>query len=304
MEALLKLGREKPKSGRRRTIATMRRKETLCGMIVLLVFSGLAWGDYISEIMDLNPVGYWRLGEMSPTTAYDEVGGNNGTYNSVTLGADGALYGDSNKSAVFTGNPSHTEISHSDSYLLNNGTIQFWFKDLDSIRNAGLFSKDSGGYDTGGHVTAHIKSGRVKVDLQSTSQNYTVETPTINPDTWYLFTLTFGDGGMNLYLNDALVDSNAYTGGLGTSSGGIGNYEPIVLGANAESSGNEITNPLKGYFTGQMDEVAIFDRALMPGEVSRLHEVGLTGMTGIPEPATIALLAMGIPLFVHHRRRS
>ena len=35
----------------------MRRKETLWAMIVLLVFSGLAWGDYISEIMDLNPVG-------------------------------------------------------------------------------------------------------------------------------------------------------------------------------------------------------------------------------------------------------
>jgi hypothetical protein len=49
-------------------------------------------GVYRSDVLADNPVGYWRLGETSGTTATDETANNHsGTYqNGVTLGAAGA----------------------------------------------------------------------------------------------------------------------------------------------------------------------------------------------------------------------
>ena len=75
--------------------------------------------------------------------------------------------------------------------------------------------------------------------------------------------------------------------GLGTTSGGAGNYEPLVFGANSWNSGNWVSSPLKEYFSGLLDEVAIFDRALTDREIGHLYRAA------IPEPGTLALLFIG-----------
>ncbi len=51
--------------------------------------------DYASDLASLNPVSYWRLGESVGTTAFDEMGIQNGTYKkNAVLGAPGADAGD------------------------------------------------------------------------------------------------------------------------------------------------------------------------------------------------------------------
>jgi hypothetical protein len=62
-------------------------------------------GSYSQAILDTpGLLSYWRLGETSGTTAADIKGGRSGIYEgNVTLGAAGAINGDSNTSVTFSG---------------------------------------------------------------------------------------------------------------------------------------------------------------------------------------------------------
>ncbi|MEM7773118.1 MAG: lectin-like protein, partial [Cyanobacteria bacterium P01_A01_bin.37] len=86
----------------------------------------------------------------------------------------------------------------------------------------------------------------------------------------YDVALTFGTRGLELWLNGSRVDTNSYTGGLGTNSGGIGNYEPIVLGASQSGSGNQVADSLQHYFTGTLKDVRLFDQQLDGANISQL----------------------------------
>ena len=61
--------------------------------------------NYAATVLADGPAAYWRLGESSGTTATDATGhGFNSTYyNGVSLGASGAIGGDSNTAASFDG---------------------------------------------------------------------------------------------------------------------------------------------------------------------------------------------------------
>ena len=250
-------------------------------------------GDFNSDIGGLTPVGYWRLGEPSGTTAVD-VGSaaNDGTYNGVTLGQAGALTGDLNTAVRFNGSTDYLEIAHNPSYLLDNGSVQLWFN-VDSIgSDQTLFSKDSTGFDTGGHLNIRIlASGQLEVRLQSTSTGYILTSASsVTATAWHHVAFTFGSSGMALYLDGQVVGTDIYTGGLGTSSGGSGNFEPIAIGAGTMTSGNLVVTPLEEFFTGSIDEVAIFGSQLNAETIQDLYAAGLQFYT-IAEDSAIAVTA-------------
>ncbi|MDP6544436.1 MAG: PEP-CTERM sorting domain-containing protein [Phycisphaerae bacterium] len=269
-------------------------------VLVFCAISATAQADFTSSIEALNPLAYWRLGESSGATASDSSGfGRDGTYHNVSLGTQGSLFGDTD-TAVSYRRHGYVDVDHDSAMLMDNGTVQFRFMDTGSIRTAGLFSKDSSGYDHGGHLTVMIDNGKVRTRLQSKTASYDVWSDEIGLDTWYMVTFTFGDDGMKLYMDDLLVDTNPYTGGLGTTSGGTGNTEPIAMGANTWASGNGTVKYLRDYFSGTMDEVVLFDYALSLETISDLHEIG---STGVPEPATLSVLLLGALAVVRKRRR-
>jgi hypothetical protein len=271
-------------------------------VLVFCVIAATAQADFASSIDALNPLGYWRLGESSGSTTVDSSGfDRHGTYHNVSLGASGSLFGDSDTAATFRGY-SYVDIDHDSAMLMDNGTVQFRFMDTGSIRRSGLFSKDSSGYDHGGHLTVMIDNGKVRTRLQSKTAGYNVWSEKISLDTWYMVTFTFGDDGMKLYMDDQLVDSLAYTGGLGATSGGTGNTEPIALGANTWGSGNGTVRHLRDYFSGVIDEVVLFDYALSPDTISNLHQTASTGAV-VPEPATLTVLLVGGALTIVRKRR-
>lgn len=243
--------------------------------------------DYVDAVMARDPVAYWRLSEDSGHKLLDLANRHNGLYRGgFALGQEGVLEGDT--AAQFgTRKPGYAMIKHRNDFLLDEGAISLWFKDTGSINNAGLFSKDSSGYDTGGHLAVMIDDGRVKARLQSTTHSYTVKSNPIELDAWYNLTFTFGGEGMKLYMDGSLVDTDAYAGGLGASSGGIGNYKPLALGAKTWTSGNRTVTPRTDYFSGLLDEVAVFDCALAASDVQDLYDAH------VPEPVTVMLMAAG-----------
>ncbi len=234
--------------------------------------------SYESEIVALNPVSYWRLGEAAGATAVDQLGVSDGTYvDGVVLGQTGAVVADPDLSAGFDGLNDYVEIAHNNAYLLDSGSISFWFKTSNTAQTGKIVTKDASGFGTGGHFAVGLNNGIVDVRLQSATQSFELlSTSSIVANVWQNVVFSFGSGGMSLYLNGQLEASDAYTGGLGNTSGGVGNFEPWALGAHSGFSNSGSVTPLGQFFDGQIDEVAMFGAALSPGQVQQLYDAATT----------------------------
>ena len=239
--------------------------------------------SFTDTINSLEPVGYWRLGEES---------GSDATYNGVTEGQTGAINADADTALLFDGIDDYVELAHDDAYLLDEGTLQLWFNTSDVNQEGYLFSKDSEGNDTGGHLSVYLDgSGNVAVRLQSSTtdnQNIITSTLSLENDQWHNVAFTFGSDGMQLYVDGQLQGSDTYTGGLGTTSGGVGNYEPIAIGAGTHWSDDGVVTPLKNFFTGNIDEVALFGSALSAEQIQGIYS-SATGYTVAEDGAALTI---------------
>lgn len=166
------------------------------------------------------------------------------------------------------GNDDYIEIDHENDLELDSGTVVLWFNTDDADSKQGLFSKDSSGYDDGGHMTAFVDDGQLSIRMQNSNSSFTVQGGDVTSGAWHQMALSFGPDGMKLYMDGELVDSDNYTGGISD------NEEPLIFGANQWGSGNGVANNLQNYFEGQMDGIAIYDRPLTPTELSNLYEDG------------------------------
>ncbi|MGD2055097.1 MAG: Ig-like domain-containing protein, partial [Gammaproteobacteria bacterium] len=255
-------------------------------------------GEFNTSVSSYNPLSYWRLGESGGTSANDDgVTGNTATYNGVTIGQTGAISGDGDTSISFDGTDDYVEIAHDDAYLIDDGTVQLWFKADDLLTEQGIFSKDSNSFDTGGHFTIRLKTdGSVEVRLQSTTDSYYVSSlpGSVTAGGWHHVAVNFGSDGMELFLDGVSVDTNPYTGGLGTSSGGIGNYEPIAIGANTWQTGDQNLTGMNQFFGGSIDEVAIIDQALTAEQIQTIYASAVQNYTVAENSSLVIPAAEGV----------
>ncbi|MCH8944516.1 MAG: hypothetical protein IH910_06985, partial [Proteobacteria bacterium] len=215
---------------------------------------------------------HWPLDETSGTVAVDVDAGNNGTYQNGVLLNQIAACSDTGNAVYFDGVDDLVEVPHSPDYLMDEGTVSFW-ANADAILATpqGMFSKDSTGLDTGGHLTFTIQpGGDVQVRLQSTTSSMLVNSAPITPGTWVHVAFSWGPGGMALYIDGGAPVTDPYTGGLGTTSGGTGNFEPIAFGAGTTVSDDLLVTPTTQFFAGYMDDVQIINRALSLPEIVTL----------------------------------
>jgi Concanavalin A-like lectin/glucanases superfamily len=227
------------------------------------------------------PLARWQLDETTGTTADDSVGNNDGTYkNGVTQGQAGVdLY-----ASEFDGSNDFIEVPHNDAFLLDNGSVSLWFNADNVSSHHAMFSKDSSGYDTGGHLHIYVEGSRLKVRIQSTGTSYSLQSSaTLSTGSWHHAVFTFGAGGAVLYLDGQVVDTDSYTGGLGTTSGGVGNYEPIAIGAGTWNSGNLTTSSTTYHYEGLIDDARMYNYALSGAEVVSLYDTLSSSNTGSPQ---------------------
>jgi hypothetical protein len=177
-------------------------------------------GSFNSTLTALSPISYWRLGETVPGPLIDSgTAGNDAANNGIILGGPGAISGDAD-GAIHVDAPGYIEIAHDPAYMLDDGTVQMWFK-LDAIVGVQtLFSKDATTFLNGGHLDISVQNdGRVEVRLQSVgSENFVNSPGAVSAGRWYHVAFSFGSQGMALYLDGQLVDSNTYAGGLGADN--------------------------------------------------------------------------------------
>jgi len=218
---------------------------------------------YAEAVLSDAPRAYWRLGEANGTTAGDELGIVPGVYeNGVMLGVPGAIAGDANTAARFDGVNDRVNMGDPGSGSLDLGTedftVELWLK---SSRNAeqAIISKRASGEpywqvtvtDDGSHV------GGIRVNAFDGAVTRQVYGPAIRVDdgTWHHVVVVFDrDTEITIYV-DGVAQAAA-----GLFPGSVSNAAGLLVGKATGYS----------YFSGDLDEVAIYARALSPEQV-RAH---------------------------------
>ena len=214
--------------------------------------------DYGKAVFLDDPLLYWRLGEASGSLANDSgANDNDGTYyGNVTHGSPAGVRGTTDRSAQFSDN---TNVASTSSF--NNPTvysIEAWFETTDPAPRGkiiGFGNQRSGlssSYDRHVYMTS---SGRIVFGTY-TGQLNTITSPSSYADgLWHHVVATQSSAGMRLYLDGTLVGSDPQTGAQNYSG-----YWRVGGDTSWDASGP--------WFSGMIDEAAVYDKALSASTVA------------------------------------
>jgi hypothetical protein len=253
---------------------------------------------YARRVLEKRPVGYWRLGDKKGTPIEDASGQNHhGTaQGQITLGERGFFDRELNTAAAFDGKTAFIEVPSSDAFSQPTSgvglTVEAWFRPdaLDFI---------SGGEGEEGYVhwlgkgepgqqewafrfypRKSSRPNRISAYLFSPgpglgSGAYVEED--LKPGKWIHIVATFDPGdatqpkaGVALYKDGKLAGSPASSPGAFYSS-----YQVMPKAGSAPLRFG--SRDLKSFFTGALDEVAIYPRVLTAREVADNFRAGRSG---------------------------
>jgi len=146
----------------------------------------------------------------------------------------------------------------------------FGFSDFDGVYNANNVGSE---YDSGTCVTP----------ISNWQQNH-----------WYNLTFTRSGPTAQLYLNGVLIASAANTPPYVPAQS-----SPIYIGSDTvDPATSDPTQTPWDFFTGSIDDVRFYNRALSPDEVTSLYQ-----LEAVPEPSTILIAGCGLVSVAFSRRR-
>ncbi|MDQ2939059.1 MAG: LamG domain-containing protein, partial [Actinomycetota bacterium] len=216
----------------------------------------IAGRAYRDAVLDRSPVSYWRLGESSGTTATDETGVNNGTYqNSPTLNQPGAIAGNQNTAVTFDGSTGYVNVPDSASLDLGDQlTIEAWVKRAANGANHRIVSKGTGAY------ALRLGSNNKLELLKEWSSVIVGSTTTITDTNWHHVAATKNGATAKLYIDGVDVT------GTVTNATLVNTADNLAIGRE-QPSGTED-------FNGTVDEVALYNSALSATQVKLHYDAG------------------------------
>ena len=180
---------------------------------------------------------------------------------------DAALYSWP-ESRDFSGEPDDfVEIPHDSSFLVTEGTFSATFTADDVFGYHTLFSKDARGQGSGGHITAFVANGRVKIRLQSAQEDMYLwsQEGSVDAGEEHHVATTFGPDGFWLYLDGQMVDwKTGFTTGLQA------NVENLVLGANTWERNANYPDHTTQHFDGLIGDFSFYGRQMSRQEIAQL----------------------------------
>jgi PKD repeat protein len=248
---------------------------------------------YLEAVRASEPVDLWRLGDTGTTGPADAVGFTplvTGT--GVTRGATGAISGDSNRAMTFDGTSSGIAWSTKRISPPRELSLETWFR-TSSTTGGKLIGFGNRQNTSSSTYDRHLyldNSGRVVFGVNDGALQTVTSPLTYRNNAWHHVVATLSrTAGMKLYVDGALVAQKA------TAIAGRGGYWGWwrIGGDNLSSWPSRPTN---NYFTGSLDEVAIYHRGLDAGEV-QAHYAAATG-ANVPPTASFTSAVTGLDVAV------
>jgi trimeric autotransporter adhesin len=215
----------------------------------------------LSSTLENGLVALWHLNETSGTSLNDASGNGNNltTHGNMTLGGTGKF---GNSIAFDGGNGTYANAPDTTSLRASRVTVSLWAKGLGQSTFRYLVAKE---YDNQGPSYGLYTGGASGLKFIA----YDGGTFATSPDAgtgvwdnrWHHFVGTYDGGSVRLYVDGAQVG-----GGTAFSSTIAYNASDITLGS------YRTTGPLP--FTGSLDEVGVWNRALSAAEILELYRRG------------------------------
>lgn len=263
--------------------------------------SQVAW-DYNKG----KPLGWWKMDECQGTVANDSSvngagTGSNGNTGTITIGATGTqasagtcttastawlngVTGKRNYSLNFDGTDDYVDLGDPASLQPTNITVATWFKTSSSSAMK-LVRKRLSGYaiqmgDTGGGDPAP-GTGKLSFWIVASGPTYYAANSTVayNDGNWHHAVGTFDGSNVKLYVDGNLITTTSAATSIAYSGGGV---------AIARDGDNAAT-----YFSGQMDDVRLYNYALTLKQVQLMMNEGAVRygpVTGAPQPILIPII--------------
>ncbi|KNG95423.1 Hint domain-containing protein [Pseudaestuariivita atlantica] len=173
----------------------------------------------------------------------------------------------------------YVRIPHDTAYDLTSATVRVDFT-LDTLTGTtGILSRDSSGFDGGGHFTIEtLADGTLDLRWQSDTASYNITTApgTIQTGVDYSIHVSFDNatGQIEMFLNGASVGTVAAPVTL------QGNAEPWTLGAGQTVSGDATDVGVQEFMDGTIGHFEIWDGAYTPAELAATQGDVVLGGTG------------------------
>lgn len=224
--------------------------------------SARSYRDVVRDT-DPTPLGYWRLGETSGTTAVNVMGTNNGSYvNSPVLTAPGALAGDSDTGVSLNGTSQYVNVADSASLDTGNSfAVEFWIKRNATGRIEHLVSKGAATWGIRFNASNYVELWRnFRNGGYSTYLMATSTIPISDTTSWHHIHVSKNEGNLMLYIDG--VDR-------------LGAVDPYILfdSTSALRFGAE-TPTAAAYASAIIDEVALWSTSLSGAQVKLHHDAG------------------------------
>lgn len=231
--------------------------DSICGSGPCGGLDSVAGSPYAAAVVADHPIAYFRFDEPSGPTAHSVIGSTTGTYQgSFVFGAGGAV-GDGDSSVTFDG--STTRIDLGDAFPFGGTTvfsIEVWIRPQDVVNTRFVVNRTTNASPTEGY-SMYLGDTFFLFARQTNGTEFGYVTSGQAPalDTWTYAVLTFDGTDDVFYLDTAVIQDDQGSGmAIG---GGPGHF---VVGDHAPAQFNK--------FNGEIDELAIYDHALTPAEIT------------------------------------
>ncbi len=233
---------------------------------------------YVEAVEASEPTHWWRLDDGSGTTLRDSAGFRpmTTTATGVTLGVPGGISNDPGTAARFDGLSTTRASTTTIDYPPDVVTLEAWFKTT-SLTGGKIMGRGNRNASDSTKMDRHLyltNSGRVVFGVKPDQNRQVVTSPgSYNNGAWHHTVASLSPSGMKLYVDGTLVAQRA----------DVTTAEHLARGywrIGGDSLSNWPSAPLSAVFNGDIDEVAVYKRALTAAEIAGHYAAG----TDTPTP--------------------
>ncbi|MGE3859739.1 MAG: LamG-like jellyroll fold domain-containing protein [Nitrososphaeraceae archaeon] len=165
-------------------------------------------------------------------------------------------------------------VANAQNLKLSKFTVASWFKTTSNfgseaiiVNKGGLGTDSSGSNMNYGIWMTSAERLQAGFETSSGADRYVASTGTYNNGQWHHGVVTFDGSIIRLYVDGVQLPNTLSTTSIPETAGN----NPLKIGANSRIVGN--------LFTGNIDEVGVWDRALNPNEITSLKNSGFEFVT-------------------------